>query len=361
LGLERNQKIGGFAMLILSGEEVQKALTMQDALNAVEKAYLELGSNKAVYRPRTDSWASMAGDVYYLLKSMDGIIPSLKVSAVRINSNLLAWKKYGDSIIKAGAGKKYVGLVVLFSLEDGLPLAIFPDEYVQAMRVGATTGLAIKYLAKKTVEKAAVFGCGRQGYAAIEAILCVKKPQMIIVYDPNEENKKALIERFASKGIKIVAAENASQAVEGADLLIMATSSISQVCKPEWVAPGRFISCVKFAEVGWEVCANSDYVVVNTHYGSPTNYSPGYEPFNAHDPLRELGAKHNISACNLDEPDWTNYPELASIVAGKISGPDDGQSVLWINNIGLGIQFAAVGAVIHSKAKELGLGCEISY
>lgn len=346
-------------MLILSGEEVKRALTMQETLSGVEEAYLELGSNKAVYRPRTDSWAPMAEDIYYLLKSMDGIIPSLRVSAIRINSNLLTWKKYGDSVIKAGAGKKYVGLVVLFSLEDGLPLAIFPDEHMQAMRVGATTGLAIKYLAKETVDKAVVFGCGRQGHTAIEAIRCVRNPQEIIVYDPNTEQKEALIERFARKGIKITGAGTASEAVEGADLLIMATSSISQICKPDWVAPGRLISCVKFAEVGREVCANSDYVVVNTHYGSPTNYIPGYEPFAAHDPLRELGVKQNISECNLDEPDWTDYPELASIMAGEIPRPDGRQSVLWINNIGLGIQFAAVGAVAYSKARELGLGKEV--
>ena len=44
-----------------------------------------------------------------------------------------------------------MGLALLFSRESGEPLAIMPDGMLQRIRVGATNGLGVKYLARKGV------------------------------------------------------------------------------------------------------------------------------------------------------------------------------------------------------------------
>lgn len=346
-------------MLIINSEELKQAVTMPAALEAVEAAYLDLGRGKAVNRPRTDTWASTgSGQHFYLLKSMDGIAPGLQVGAVRINSNTLKWQRYAGGLVKASASGRYVGLVVLFSMADGQPLAMFPDEYIQAMRVGATCGLAIKALAKESVDQAAVIGSGRQATAAIRALCCVRSPREIRVYSPNAEHRAALADRFAGQGINVRPAASAEIAVDGADLILSATSSLAPVCRPEWVQPGRFISCVKYAEVGDAVRARSDYVVVNAHEGSPVNYLPGRKAFAAHDPLEELGVLQDLAGRGESETDWAAYPELAQVLAGG-NRPSPEQSVLFINNIGLGIQFAAIGAAVYARARELGLGQEV--
>ena len=53
-----------------------------------------------------------------------------------------------DKLPVAG-GDSYVGLVMLFSTETGEPLAIFPDGYVQKLRVAGASAIAARYLARK--------------------------------------------------------------------------------------------------------------------------------------------------------------------------------------------------------------------
>lgn len=346
-------------MLILSAEEVKLALSMRESLEAVERAYHDLGMDRAVNRNRTDIWVPAGDRDYYVLKSMDGVAPGLKIGAVRINSNLVTWRKYAGGLVKAGSGRRYVGLILLFDMSDGEPLAIFPDEHTQAVRVGATTGLAIKYLAKEEIGRAAIIGSGRQANTAAEALCLLRRPREIAVYSPNPEKRSALAEKLQRLGQNAFAAPSAGAAEEGADLILFCTSSITPVCQPEWVVPGRFVSCVKFAEVGEKALSGAGYVVVNAHEGSPVNYLPGRKAFAAHDPLVELGVAGGDGQPDSGEPDWTAYPELARVVAGAAERPKGGQSVLFVNNIGLGVQFAAVGAVVYARARELGLGREV--
>ena len=57
---------------------------------------------------------------------------------------------------------------------------------------------------------------------------------------------------------------------------------------------------------------------------------------------------------------WEEAPELAEIIARGISCREsESQITCFINNMGLGVQFAALGAVIYEQARELGLGQEI--
>jgi hypothetical protein len=78
---------------------------------------------------------------------MDGIVPGLGVGAVRINSDIVSWPVRDGTVrrekIPAAPGERWVGLVLLFSMETGEPLAIFPDGYLQRLRVGAANGLGI--------------------------------------------------------------------------------------------------------------------------------------------------------------------------------------------------------------------------
>ena len=87
---------------------------------------------------------------------MDGVIPKLGIGAVRINSDIITWPKRGNNMrrekVPAAPNNRYVGLVLLFSVENGEPLAIMPDGVMQRMRVGAANGLGIKHLARKNAE-----------------------------------------------------------------------------------------------------------------------------------------------------------------------------------------------------------------
>src|SRR4030088_1994095 len=132
--------------LILSNDDVEKLLTMRDCIAVMEEAYVELAEGRGVSRTRSDCFTpTTRTDALYSLKSMDGVVPKLGIGAVRINSDIITWPKRGNKMrrekVPAAPNNRYVGLVLLFSVETGEPLAILPDGVMQRMRVGAPDAL----------------------------------------------------------------------------------------------------------------------------------------------------------------------------------------------------------------------------
>ena len=161
--------------LILSNADVEKLLTMRECIAVLEEAYVELAQGRGVSRTRSDSLTpTTRPDALYSLKSMDGVVPKLGVGAVRINSDIVTWPKQGNTMrrvkVPAAPNNRYVGLVLLFSTETGEPLAILPDGVMQRMRVGATNGLGIKYLARQNATRVGLLGSGWQAGAQLMAV-----------------------------------------------------------------------------------------------------------------------------------------------------------------------------------------------
>src|SRR5262249_5691017 len=149
--------------LILSNDDVEKVLTMPECMEVLEDANVELSEGRGLNRVRSDCLApSGQAEALYSLKSMDGVIPTLRVGAVRIDSDIVTWPKLGNTMrrvkVPAAPNRRYVGLVLLFSSANGEPLAILPDGVLQRMRVGAANGLAIKYLARRNARLVGILG-----------------------------------------------------------------------------------------------------------------------------------------------------------------------------------------------------------
>src|SRR3954468_22622865 len=117
--------------LILSNDDVEKLLTMPECIDVMEEAYIELAEGRGITRTRSDCFAPTARpDALYSLKSMDGVVAKLGVGAVCINSDIITWPKRGNNMcrekVTAAPNNRYVGLVLLFSVEPGEPLPILP-------------------------------------------------------------------------------------------------------------------------------------------------------------------------------------------------------------------------------------------
>ena len=62
----------------------------------------------------------------------------------------------------------------------------------------------------------------------------------------------------------------------------------------------------------------------------------------------------------VEQPFWLSYPALKELVTGKVPGRASAEeSTCFLNNIGIGLQFAAVGAAVFNEAKAKGMGHEI--
>ncbi len=172
--------------LLLTNDDVERALTMRDCIDVLERAYPELGEGIGVSRTVSQIFTPTghSKDALYSFKSMDGVAPFAGIAAIRLTSEILTWPKDASGRAKkvrigAAPNGRFVGLVLLFSTTTGEPLAILPDGVIQRLRVAATTGLAAHYLARKDASEVAMLGCGWQAGAQVQAIIEVRKVKRI--------------------------------------------------------------------------------------------------------------------------------------------------------------------------------------
>jgi alanine dehydrogenase len=355
-------------MMILNNEEVSSVLSMENCLRHLEAAYKDLADGAAVNRPRSDLYLpSTASSGVYCFKTMEGGLTREKVVALRLNSDVIKWEEKGGRIIKekvpAAAGNKWVGLVLLFSAETGEPLAIFPDGIIQGIRVAASSGLAARLLAREDTAVLGILGSGWQARAHAKAMCAVRDIKKVLVHSPtkaNRENFAAEVEKELGVSVNPVASGEA--VADAADILVAATNSVSRVVPPEWLKPGIHVTCVKITELGEETLAKVDRLVIHTRKWAPDNYITGFndEKVEAHDPIDLLTEGAKGSSFTPKQPFWLGAPELKDVVAGKLPGRQSPEQITCFNNnIGLGIQFAALGKAVFDDAKAKGLGREI--
>jgi ornithine cyclodeaminase/alanine dehydrogenase-like protein (mu-crystallin family) len=342
-------------MLLLSNEDVASLLSMPDCLDAVEDAYRELGEGRGASGVRSEILTpTTREDGLYSLLTMAGVAPKFGIGAVRINSDILTWPQTpaGRKRVKvpAAPNDRYVGLVLLFSIATGEPLAIYPDGIVQRMRVAATCGLAAKYLARPNARVVGLLGTGWQAGGQAAAIAAVRPIESIRCYSPDPQRREAFARDMSAQlGIAVTAASNARDAVAGADVVMCATSSMQPVLSADWVEPGMHVSSLKRLELDASVADAADIVV--THVRS----SPSHILRTAGaDVARETETEKAALSAKLRQ---NELPDLADLLLGRTPGRQAERDVtLFLNYMGLGYQFAATGHVIWRRAQERGLG-----
>ena len=341
-------------MLIISNEEIESLLTLDLA--------------QTVNRPRTDVYLpGLDRSTVYAFKSMEGALVESKVVALRLNSDVIRWNTRENRVTKqkvpAAPGKKWVGLIQLFSTETGEPLAIFPDGVVQRIRVGVTSALAAREMARKDASILAVFGSGWQAGAHVPAFCAVRNIKRVNVYSPTKTNREKFAEEMEHLvGIPVVPMSSSDEAARDADILVAATNATTRVIPPPWMKPGIHATCVKDSEFGDETIRKADRIVIHARNFAPENYIAGYgdQKILAHDPVDFLRGEKKSNAAGLTLPFWIDSPELKDVLSGSVAGRTSSEeATCFINNIGIGIQFAAVGHAVYLEAKAKGIGKEI--
>ncbi len=347
--------------LLLSNDEVERVVTMRDCLDVMERAYVQLGEGIGVTRTVSQIFTPTphSADALYSFKSMDGVAPFAEVAAIRLTSEILTWPKDATGRAKkvrigAAPNGRFIGLVLLFSTRTGEPLAIFPDGIVQRLRVGATTGLAAKYLAREDASEIALLGCGWQAGAQVLAIAEVRKVARVRCYSPNAERRAAFVQETRGKtGLDVVACATAQEAVRGADVVLCATNSWSPVFFADWIEPGMHVSTIQHAELDHKVFARADVLIAHYSGGRPAviDSSRGITHAESTEELR----KAVRAAIGEDK-----LPSLHDLVLGRATGRTSPEQVsCFLNYVGLGYQFAAVGSVVYRRACEQGVGRDL--
>lgn len=342
--------------LLISNSDVEKLLSMTECMDVLEEAYIELAEGRGVSRTRSEIHApTRRSDGYYGLKSVDAVIPKYEVGVVRITSDILLWPTQGNRRrvnVPSAPGNRYVGLVLLFSTVNGEPLAIFPDGIMQRMRVGATNGLGIKYLARKDASSIGLLGSGWQAGGQLMAACVARNIEKIRCFSPNRNRREAFAKDMTKRlGIEVEPVDDAESALTNVDIAMCGTSTVEPVFFERWIGPGLHISAIKAEEIEPAAIRRADRVVVHTNSEPPLNvYSKGL-----HSPHAKADDGKPAETIDLRK-----FPMLWSMLAGQTGKrQSDDEVTCLINAQGIGYQFAAAGSLVYNKAKAMGIGQEL--
>jgi alanine dehydrogenase len=345
--------------LILSNKDVEQLLTMRECIDVLEDAYVELAEGRGVARTRSDCLTpTLRADAHYSLKSMDGVIPKLGIGAVRINSDIITMPKVGNSVrrvkVPAAPNDRYVGLVLLFSTENGEPLAILPDGVMQRIRVGAANGLGVKYLARADASSIGILGSGWQAGAQLMAACAVRAIKTIRCFSPNRERREAFASEMSGiLNMEVVPVDQPETAITDADIAMCASSSLDPIFFESWIRPGMHLSSIKNPEIEMKALRRADRLVIHTRDTKPLMAISKELP----ESVADFEGKPDASG---DKVDLKKFPTLPELIAGQAAGRGSDQEVTcFMNNLGLGYQFAAAGSLVYRKARERGVGHEL--
>ncbi len=349
-------------MRILSNADIEKVLTLEDCLDALEVAYKEHTLGRAANRPRNHTFFPVENERYpgfrFRFKSQEGGNLSAGVWAVRITSDMAGVETLAGGVrrrrlIPAAPGGRYVGLVTLYSMKTLEPLAIMHDSYMQKLRVGATSAIAIRELSNPDARVAGLFGSGWQAQAHLEYLLLVRpRIEEVRVYSPTPAHRRAFAGEWSSRtGKRIVAVDHPRDAVQGCQIVTCATAAIDPCLDGAWLEPGTHVTAITSPdgttpirrELDDTTFDRADVVVV----------------------LSKAQIRHDNQIDILGPVErglktWEQIGELGDLLVGKFPGrsrPD--QITVFANNTGMGLQFAAVGARALALAEKQGLGHEV--
>lgn len=341
-------------MLLISDPEVNQVLAMRDCIETMERAFAEEARGIAVNKPRTRYKVPPDLDKPgYMANIIPGAVPSSGVAALRYDSTIVQERVVAGTkrLDFPSPSKRSWGFVLLFSLETGEPLALIHDFSLSAIRVGATTGVAHRALSKQDSKVVGIFGSGNEARRNLEAICTVRAIQSVKVYSSNKEHRERFAEEMTELlNVEIQPVSNAEAVVKGSDIVMCATNSSQPVFDGRWLEPGQFVTTIvntdgvhRRTEADATTMIRSDLLVLNNKETAITNQQ------------REL-----LDLIDEKKLGWDKVCELGEVLIGKHPGRTNDQQIIYYkSNTGVGIQFAAAGALIYEACKKRGLGREL--
>lgn len=345
--------------LLLNNDEAEQLLDMPEVIDELALAYSDLARDQAINRNRSDTAIPHATlDANYVFKSMEGGYPRRGVYALRISSDVIQWPNSAGGQqrkekLPTLPGNRWLGLVLLFSIDNGELLAVVPDGIIQRFRVGATNGLGIRMMARQNARRVGLIGAGFQAGTQALAACAVRPIEEIRVYSPTTAKREAFAREWsATLGIPVIPVSEARDAVSEADIVLCATNSMQPVIEADWLQPGMHLSSLKRFEVPASCYQRADRVAVHTRLWEPDMQMMGADKL----PDDDLWAKRKAA----DGIDWLSQPEIGQLTSGQVVGRANDQEITcFMNNVGLGLQFAAAGALLVEKARKAGVGKEL--
>jgi ornithine cyclodeaminase/alanine dehydrogenase-like protein (mu-crystallin family) len=179
----------------------------------------------------------------------------------------------------------------------------------------------------------------------------VRNLEKVKVFSPNPEHRKKFSAEWQDKlGIPVTAENDPEKVVRGSDMVMSSTNTNEPTFKGEWLKEGTHVGSI----------VNSDESVKRIELDAVTLKRADLIIINSRQQAEYASQSDLLEPIKRGEFTWNKIHELGKLLVGEAPGrANDRQITVYKNNVGMGIQFAAVGARICELAKKQGLGREV--
>lgn len=311
--------------LFLDERSVAGLIDMDDALAAVENVFGEVGRGTVTNVPRVR--APLKGGT---LRITAAVLLELGYYGVKVSPT---------TMFESSAGRVFS----LYAGETGALLAIVQVFALGALRTGAASGVATKYMAHPDAASLAILGTGRQARTQAEAICKMRPVTDIRVFSRKAENRARFCADLARPGVVLSAADSAEEAVRGADIVVTATTATEPVLRGDWLKPGAHVNAIG-ANFEYRRELDLDVVAKAAVIATDDTEQVRYEATDLAAPVEQKII------------DWDDVMSLGEIVAGKHPGRTSAEDITLFKSLGVAFEDVALAARAYEKAKERGIG-----
>jgi ornithine cyclodeaminase len=247
---------------LLTEADVKSVLTMDDLIETMGSALKAFSAGQVAQPVRTV--IPIHGEHAFF-----GLMPALAQSPAALGAKLVT--VFGSN---AALGlPSHLASIVLLDPETGALQALLDGRYITEARTAAVSAVSSRLLARKTAKSLAIIGSGVQARSHLEALSRVHTLRQVTVWSPNKLRRDAFVEEAktatASESARsqlgagsesarsqlgasseqarsptITAVDHAGEAVVGADVIVLVTSSPTPVIEDGWVKPGAHVISV---------------------------------------------------------------------------------------------------------------------
>ena len=319
--------------LILNAKDVERCTDMAAIVNAIEAAVLDESTGRVIQPERLNVVHPDAA-----MRIMPVMMPGVGVYGFKVFGHAHGVWRY---------------LIAVYDANNGDLLTLADGSYLTAVRTGAATGVATKWLARPDVRSVGVIGSGLESRTNLRAVLAARPGiTHVRVFSPHADRRTAFAHDMSAElGIDVTPVNSPQEAVAGVDVVNIATfipvsDQMRLAYRGAWVEPGQHVNAIgstgtNLREMDPEVFARADLLVADA----------AWEQLE-----RESGDV--IAAIQANSLDRSRVAMLKDVVAGRISRPGPAAVTLY-KSVGTGLQDVAAAHEVYIRARELGLGTAV--
>lgn len=324
--------------LLLTERDVRAVLPMPDLISAMEGALAQFSAG-AVRQP-VRSVIEVGAD-----RSFFGIMPAALSDPPAVGAKLVTVYERNHAV----GLPSHLATIVLLDHDTGALAAVLDGRYITEARTAAVSAVSVKHLAQPRASVLGIIGSGVQARSHLDAIRHVRPLQDVRVWSPDAGKREAFASEMSeATSLPVRAAGTAREAVRGADLLVLATSSRTPVLDVSDVPPGAHIAAVGACRPDQREMPTA--LIAGARVFVDSRAAAEKEAGDILIPVSE-------GAIQLDHV----AGELGELVARKVAGRRDDRQITIFKSLGLAVEDLVAAHLALDRARAGGLGQPFSW